>query len=93
MLGVNPDEAYHEHTLPLHPGDRLLLYTDGAIEARDFSDEEFGRWRLRDSFLSYGRLEPRLLLDNIVWDVRRFVGMAEQADDLTLVALRIPDTD
>jgi len=93
VLGVNPDEAYHEHVLPLRPDDRLLLYTDGAIEARDFNDEEFGRWRLRDSFLSYGRLEPRLVLDNIVWDVRRFVGMAKQSDDLTLVALHIKDSD
>ena len=91
VLGVNADEAYHEHALPLQPGDRLLLYTDGATEARNFKGEEFGRRRLHDSFLSYGRLEPRLLLDNIVWDIRRFVGMAEQADDLTLVALRIHD--
>ena len=37
----------------------------------------------------YGDLRPRQVLDNIVWDIRRFIGLAEQSDDLTLVALRV----
>jgi sigma-B regulation protein RsbU (phosphoserine phosphatase) len=89
VLGVEPDVIYHEHTLPLAPGDFLLLYTDGAIEARNFADEEFGRQRLHESLRAYGALAPQQILNNIVWDVRRFVGLAEQADDLTLVGLRI----
>jgi len=89
VLGVNPDETYHEHTLPLHPGDLLLLYTDGAVDARNFAGEEFGRNRLRESFSTYGNLPPQQVLNNIVWDIRRFVGLAEQTDDLTMVAVRV----
>lgn len=89
VLGVAPDEVYHEHALPLCPGDLLLLYTDGVIEARNFADEEFGRQRVWESLRTYGDLLPQQVLNNIVWDVRRFVGLAEQADDTTLVAVRV----
>ena len=89
VLGIEPREVYHEHRLDLRPNDLLLLYTDGAIEARNFADEEFGRDRLRESLRTYGDLRPQQVLNNIVWDIRRFVGLAEQSDDLTLVALRV----
>lgn len=92
VLGINPDEVFHEHTLSLCPEDLLLLYTDGAIEARNFADEEFGRPRLWESLQTYGKLPPQQVLNNIVWDVRRFVGLAEQADDTTLVAVRVRPT-
>ncbi len=89
VLGIQADECYAEHELPLSPGDLLLLYTDGAIEARNFEDEEFGRERLRESLRTWGHLPPDQVLKNIVWDIRRFVGLAEQSDDLTLVAVRV----
>jgi sigma-B regulation protein RsbU (phosphoserine phosphatase) len=89
VLGIESSEVYHEYTLPLEPGDFLLLYTDGAVEARNFEDEEYGRERLHESLRTYGALAPQQLLNNIVWDVRRFVGLAEQSDDLTLVGLRV----
>ncbi len=89
VLGVNPDEVYHEHEVPLRPGDFVLLYTDGAVEARDFEDHEFGRERLRASLVQYGPMNTQQVLNNILWDIRRFVGLAEQSDDLTLVGLRV----
>jgi sigma-B regulation protein RsbU (phosphoserine phosphatase) len=89
VLGIERDVTYQEHTLGLEPGDVLLLYTDGASEARNFADEEFGRERLRESLRTYGGLDPQQVLDNIVWDIRRFAGLAEQSDDLTLVCVRV----
>jgi len=89
VLGVACDEQYEEHMLALRPNDLLLLYTDGAIDARNFADEEFTRERLWESLRTYGDLRLPQVLQNIVWDIRRFVGLAEQADDLTLVGVRI----
>ncbi|MBK9118376.1 MAG: SpoIIE family protein phosphatase [Phycisphaerales bacterium] len=89
VLGIRRDVPYREHTMALLPGDLLLLYTDGAIEARNFHGEEFGRERLWHALRSYGAHAPSQLLQNIVWDIRRFVGLAEQSDDLTLVAVRL----
>ncbi len=93
VLGIDPRERYEEHALAVEPNDLLLLYTDGAIEARNFADEEFTRERLWASLRAYGALRLPQVLHNIVWDIRRFVGLAEQSDDLTLVGLRIrPET-
>jgi sigma-B regulation protein RsbU (phosphoserine phosphatase) len=89
VLGIDPREQYQEHPLALLPNDLLLLYTDGANEARNFAGAEFTRERLWQALRAYGDLIPPQVLQNIVWDIRRFVGLAEQTDDLTLVALRI----
>jgi sigma-B regulation protein RsbU (phosphoserine phosphatase) len=47
-LGVVPDVAYEETKLYLHPGDRLLMVSDGVIEARKPSGEMFGFDRVRN---------------------------------------------
>lgn len=89
VLGLQPGEAYVETHADVGPGDAILLFTDGATEAMNFEGQQYGRDRLRDSLLQYGALPPRPLLASMHWDIRRFVGLAEQSDDLTLLALRI----
>ena len=91
VLGVEPSQTYTEHTLELRPQDFVLLYTDGVVEAMDFEGHMFGRRRLFDALRQYGAQPPDQALGNIRWDVRRFVGLAEQSDDLTMVGLRIRD--
>ena len=89
MLGVFPNEAYREHVVQIHPDDTLLLYSDGATEAMNFAGETFNRARLAESFLRYADLPVAPLLRNILWDIRRFVGLAEQSDDLTMVGVKV----
>lgn len=89
VLGADIDERFEEHRLPLQRGDFLLLYTDGVVEAADFSGKLFGRKRLRDSLVQYGGDKPSQTLQSILWDIRRFVGLADQSDDLTMVGLRV----
>ena len=45
LLGVIPDAEFHDDKIVLGPGDALILYTDGVIEARD-AGEQFGEARL-----------------------------------------------
>ncbi|HUB19713.1 MAG TPA: PP2C family protein-serine/threonine phosphatase [Acidobacteriaceae bacterium] len=47
-LGLNPKESYENQDLVLAPGDRLTLYTDGLLEARDSGGELFGFERLAE---------------------------------------------
>ena len=47
-LGVLPDISYEETRLYLHPGDRVLLFSDGVVEARQPSGELFGFDRLHN---------------------------------------------
>lgn len=89
VLGIDPDERYEAQTLPLQPGDFLLLCTDGVIDAMNFQQELFGRDRLRQSLLDHAGQDTYTALKQIVWDIRRFSGLAERSDDLTLVGLRV----
>jgi sigma-B regulation protein RsbU (phosphoserine phosphatase) len=89
VLGIEPGERYEEATVELRPNDVLLLYTDGVVEAMNFERELFGRERLRQSLVANGRLATDAALRAILWDIRRFVGLAEQSDDLTLVGIRV----
>jgi sigma-B regulation protein RsbU (phosphoserine phosphatase) len=93
VLGIRPGETYRQCALDLRPNDFVLLYTDGATEAANFDDELFSRQRLFDALVQYGRMPPDQTLRNILWDVRRFVGLADQADDITLVGLRVRGAD
>jgi sigma-B regulation protein RsbU (phosphoserine phosphatase) len=89
VLGVDCFASYDRGLLELQPGDILLLYTDGAVEAANFNDELYGQGRLIDSLKRYADQPAPLLTRNIDWDIRRFQGLADRTDDLTLVALKI----
>lgn len=89
VIGIHRDEQYGQSRIGLSSGDVVLLYTDGINEASNFAGEPFGINRLKDSLRKHGSLEARPIVNNILWDVRRFVGLAEQADDQTMVAIRV----
>jgi phosphoserine phosphatase RsbU/P len=46
LLGVRREEAYSQSEFSFHPGDRLLIYTDGLVEAANVHGEQFGELRL-----------------------------------------------
>ncbi|HOO16605.1 MAG TPA: SpoIIE family protein phosphatase [Phycisphaerae bacterium] len=89
VLGIDATETYREHRVELQTGDMILLYTDGLVEAMNFSGELFGRERLFAALREYGGLALDQVLQSILWDLRRFVGLAEQSDDVTMIGLRL----
>jgi len=89
VLGVDRSATFQRGVLELRPGDLLLLYTDGAVEALNFADEQFGRRRLADSLLSHADQPAERIVQNINWDLRRFRGLADRVDDVTLVLLKV----
>ena len=68
----------------IHPGDTLVLYTDGITESFNEARDEFGETRLIESLLRHRALPSQSLLQNIVADVRQF-SPHEQHDDITLI--------
>jgi sigma-B regulation protein RsbU (phosphoserine phosphatase) len=89
VIGIHRDEHYGQSRVGLRAGDVVLLYTDGITEALSFDGRRFGIERLRESLRKYGSLAARPIVNNILWDVRRFVGLAEQSDDQTMVAIKL----
>ncbi|ROP35187.1 PP2C family protein-serine/threonine phosphatase [Saccharothrix texasensis] len=91
-IGLLPDSEYHLGHAVLLPGDVLLAYTDGVVEARDLYGGQFGREALMAAVVP-GR-SAAALLDGVDEALRGHVDGAEQSDDITMLALRrqgVPD--
>ncbi len=87
-MGVLPSLEYEERTAHLDPGDVLILYTDGIVEASDNAGRFFGRGRLAEAARA-ARHEPAEQMGEwIEAAVAQFVAGAPQSDDLTLVIVR-----
>ncbi len=89
VVGMLPDVTYKEDFVQLSSGDVLVIYSDGLSEAMNLSDDEFGEERLMSVVSSNIDLSLPDLRDAILDDVARFVGEADQHDDLTLVLARV----
>ena len=93
VVGVIQDEPYTMNTIELLPGDVLIAYTDGITDAVDFEMRRFGRQRLLDGAMELLAEQPDASADEVLqrvfWSMRQFSGLANQADDETLVVVRI----
>jgi serine phosphatase RsbU (regulator of sigma subunit) len=75
----------------IEPGEVLLLYTDGVIEAENSDHSFYGAQRLENALASASDIDARSIVGTVIDDLHRFVGTAEQADDITVLALqRVP---
>ncbi|HEY8551811.1 MAG TPA: SpoIIE family protein phosphatase [Vicinamibacterales bacterium] len=89
VLGILRNAVYEAADLTLAPGDRLVLYTDGIVEAGR-GDEEFGEARLIDALESGRGCAARELVGRIVDAVGAFADDGEErTDDRTVVVLAI----
>jgi sigma-B regulation protein RsbU (phosphoserine phosphatase) len=89
VLGIDPEARYDRGLTDLAAGDVLLLLTDGATEAINAEGQAFGRQRLHESLRRHSRLSAGQLAGQLLSDIRRFVGLARQSDDITLVVLKV----
>lgn len=87
VLGVMPEEVFETETVALEPGDVIVMTTDGVTEAMDFDGRMYGHERLLASIRRHCEAGARQLAKQILWDVRRFAGLADQSDDITVVAV------
>jgi serine phosphatase RsbU (regulator of sigma subunit)/anti-sigma regulatory factor (Ser/Thr protein kinase) len=88
-LGLMPGMSYEETEAVLEPGAHLLLYSDGVTEAHDASRDMFGSDRLSAQMARSGDDAGDRLIAGLLGSLQRFTeGVAEQEDDITLVAIR-----
>jgi adenylate cyclase len=89
-LGAVEDFAFPVDRDRLEPGEFLLLYTDGVTEAQDRTGALYSAERLAALLATVPAGDAERLVHSVFEDVRRFAGEAEQADDITLLAIRRP---
>jgi sigma-B regulation protein RsbU (phosphoserine phosphatase) len=90
-LGILEDASYEETRLQLEPNDKIVLYTDGIVEAMNAEEEIFGFDRLLDVIKKASSLSADELLKVIKDKVNEFVGDAEQHDDLTIIVISVSE--
>jgi sigma-B regulation protein RsbU (phosphoserine phosphatase) len=86
-IGLVPDPTFETKPVPFHPGDLLVLYTDGLTEARSPAGEEFGEERLRRYLLHHHAQPAEAFLSGLRRTLTRFTG-GHLHDDLSLLVVR-----
>jgi serine phosphatase RsbU (regulator of sigma subunit)/anti-sigma regulatory factor (Ser/Thr protein kinase) len=87
-LGLMPGMQYEEKEITLLPGESILLYSDGLVEAHNAEREMFGFPRLHQLVNEHCASGCGALIDSLLADLADFAGPDwEQEDDITLVTL------
>ena len=89
ILGVMPDAPYQSATVKLKIGDILFMFTDGITEAMNANNEEYGEKRLEPLLSSLVNLKLVDIVSKVDDQIEEFVGNMPQADDMTVLALKV----
>jgi len=88
LLGVFPEQKFETATAQLHPGDKLLLYSDG-VEVAFVNEGPDEPLRFRKEFGSLADLDIQTMCDKLVQIIDREEGSLHPQDDVTIVGLQL----
>jgi serine phosphatase RsbU (regulator of sigma subunit) len=94
VLGANFkhfSKALKEKELEWKKGDVVVLFTDGATEARNTQKESFQMINLQKAIEQYAHLPVQEMISSILQTILQFIGNAPQHDDITLLGLKYCD--
>ncbi|MDJ0712710.1 MAG: AAA family ATPase [Prochloraceae cyanobacterium] len=89
-IGLDDDIAdFIDRTVvELHPGDGVVLYTDGIPEAFDLEKKQYGMDRLCEVISQNWQFSAQEIKQAVIDDLREFIGKQKVFDDITLVILK-----
>jgi len=87
-LGIKLGAEYQTAALELRPGDALIFFTDGVVEAFNESGEEFGNSRWQGAIRNLPDWNAQETLQFLMKRVDEFVGATRQSDDITCLVFR-----
>jgi sigma-B regulation protein RsbU (phosphoserine phosphatase) len=87
-LGIEAPAVYQTSVVDLSPGDLLIFFTDGVVEAFDENRQEFGNERWLAAVRSLPRGTAQESLQYLMTRVDAFVGFTQQSDDITCMVFR-----
>ena len=86
--GLMPFNPIERETLPLQPGDAVVLFSDGVSEAMNTEEDFYGEDRLLEVLAACDGASPKDIVTRVLADVRTFAAGAKQSDDITVLAVR-----
>lgn len=87
-FGILAEARYECATVTLDPGDWLIIFTDGLVEAENARQEEYGEVRVMTVLNSGVAVTPADLLKRLMFELDVFVGNTPQHDDVTCMLLK-----
>jgi sigma-B regulation protein RsbU (phosphoserine phosphatase) len=87
-LGILPEAKYESASVTLAPGDWLIIFTDGVVEAENARQEEYGEARLLSAIGANASTAPSEMLKRLMADLDLFVGNTPQHDDVTCLLIK-----
>jgi phosphoserine phosphatase RsbU/P len=88
-LGMFKDVSYEEFTLSTRPGDAIIFFSDGIVDAINEHEEMFGSERLTEIVTSHLNDTAEGMVDAIYQELSAFQGGVEHFDDETVVVLKV----
>ena len=92
VLGIDPQTEYEIGTVELKNGDGLIFYTDGLIDSVNYDGDFWGKENMLKTALDFNSASAELMIRNILSYRRRFVGLANQIDDTSIVIVKVDDS-
>jgi len=89
ILGMIPDVQYFSESVDLQTGDLIVMFTDGISEAMNRNEELFEEHRIKKCISDNCRKSAASLLDALIAEVRDFSAGCPQADDITVLTIRV----
>jgi sigma-B regulation protein RsbU (phosphoserine phosphatase) len=88
IVGVNQQVHFEEKSLPIEPGDIILFYTDGLIEAEDKQGEFFGIDRVENLLIEHCQDAPDMLINALIMYLQQYCQTDSFKDDITLMVFK-----
>lgn len=87
-FGIQPEVKYESASVTLAPGDWLIIFTDGLVEAENANQDEYGEARLLSAIEVAHAGQPADMLKRLMAELDLFVGNTPQHDDVTCMLLK-----
>jgi sigma-B regulation protein RsbU (phosphoserine phosphatase) len=88
MMGLAEHQGFGVENFRMHPGDVLVLYTDGITESQDSSGNLYGEEKLYELIRAHYTETPENIALAIIEDVQKFTVGSLYNDDKTLVVIK-----
>ncbi len=88
-VGIVPDPNYHLQEISYQEGDRIYLYSDGAIEQKDSNGEMFGMERLMEELIRHRPITLQESIDETLQAVLQMATNNKNDDDISILGIQI----